>query len=161
MKPHGWCAVLASANDDVLGTVLAGLVERLSPRHPELVALVHRRWACASGDADAWFLRVAVVLRDPAPDPSALVIDSHPALCREVIRAMVEWSHRHPNLVRYAPGDPALTRDYYLARMVALPASPPPFQPDVVPSRPAAKPKPEPEPKPEPKAAPPSQGSLF
>lgn len=167
-RPHAWCDVLATASDDVIGTVLSALVTRLEPRHPELVALVHRRWSERSGEGDAWFLTVAVVLRASTPASTERVIDTHPALCREVIQTMIRWTHRHPNLERYAPGDPVLTKRFHLPRIVVLPDPPPPFMPDPPPPAKRARevdvpPAVAPASPPPPPAPPPpsSQGSLF
>lgn len=122
LRPYGWCAVLAAATDDVLGTALAEAAARHRDRHPELVEVRHyRHRAAAETFGTPWYLFVAVVLTAPSVD----VADTHAALARDLWRVCDLWTHSFPTFRAFAPDARELARYHRLAAPVALPPPPP------------------------------------
>ncbi len=124
LRPYGWCAVLAAATDDVLGTALAEAAARHRDRHPELVEVTHYRHRSAAETwGTPWFLFVAVVMGG-GPWAGDLA-DTHPSLARDLWQACDLWTHSFPAFRRLAPDAPQLARYHRLAAPVVLPPPPP------------------------------------
>lgn len=159
LRPYGWCAVLAAANDDVLGTALAQVADRHRPRHPELVEVLHyRHRAAAETSGTPWFLFVAAVMTG---EPSGDLADTHAALARDLWAVCLLWTHTVPTLRRFAPGAPQPARYHRPAARLDVLPPPPPERPRPVPVAPAkAVERVAPE-APKPPAAPPAQKGLF
>lgn len=121
--PYGWCAVLAAANDDVLGAALAEVAARHRPRSPELLELTHYRHPTVEASGTAWFLFIAVVW---AGELEGDLADTHPSLARELWEVSLRWTHQVPMRFRkFPPGHASLVHYHRTPPGVVLPASPP------------------------------------
>lgn len=155
--PYGWCAVLAAAPDDVLGTALAEVAVRHRPKAPELLEVTHYRHPIVEATHTAWYLLVAAVMGGAWEGDLA---DTHPSLARDLWRVAETWTHSFPTFRRFPPGHAALARYHRTPAGIVLPAPPPerprPFHaPAPTRAEPEA-PKPAPAP-----AAVPEQRGLF
>lgn len=156
--PHPFYAVLAAANDDVLGTALAEVAARHRPRSPELLEVTHYRHPTVESTGTAWFLFIAVVM---GGDLEGDLADTHPSLARDLWEVSLRWTHQVPMRFRkFPPGHPSLVHYHRTPPGVVLPASPP-ERPRPTYAAPAKRPEPEAPPvKPIP-AAVPEQKGLF
>lgn len=127
VAPYGWCAVLAAADDDVLGAALAEVCARHRVRSPELMEVTHyRHQGPREEHGVAWFLFVAAVMADGPSGPwEGDLADTHPALARDLWHVCERWGHAFPTFRRFAPGAPQLGRYHRPRPGVVLPAPPP------------------------------------
>lgn len=121
--PYGWCAVLAAADDDVLGTALAAVGARHRQRSPELLEVTHYRHQGPPGEhGTSWFLFIAVVMGGA---PEGDLADTHPSLARDLWQTADLWTHSFPTFRRFPPGAPQLKHYHRTPAGIVLPAPPP------------------------------------
>lgn len=156
MKPFPWCAAIASATDDVIGTVLHGAT--LPLRAKGASHCLHHRERLASDGGIHVFLRAVVVFDDPPPS----LFDAAPSVYRQVQGDLARHFGVNATIDAVSRDEArGLLRDGWVALTapVELPQAPMLYS---APTKRAARPV-EPTTSPEPPPPPPSdrQGSLF
>lgn len=124
-KPYPWCAVLASADQDVLGLALEHALARVAPKG--VISVRHRIERDAEpGHPDRVFLHLAVIFDTEADARDARFVEAtHASLTRELQKTADAYAHAWGNIKRFMVSDSEL-REYHVPKRGTLLASPPP-----------------------------------
>lgn len=124
-KPYPWCAVLASADQDVVGVALEHALAKVAPKG--VVGVRHRiERDTEPGQPDRVYLHIAVIFDNEADAREASFVEAtHAALTREIQKAMDAYTHSWGDIRRFLVGDAEL-RKYHVPKRGTLLAAPPP-----------------------------------